>query len=119
MREEPKSTEAAVRLPGGFERLQELVADWIHETEHGRREKRATSPMSELQAFYDLVGPMTVQIAQHLDEFPIDRPLPDPQRALFRLGQMYTEVAWAVEFVGEPEEPGQVPRDRWRIADIA
>lgn len=109
---------AAPILPPGFEGLEALVAEWALETEHARREKRATSSMAELRAYYERVGPLVPAIGRHLDEFPVDAALPEPQRRLLRLGQMYMEVAWAVEFLGAPEEPDQVPRERWRITEI-
>jgi len=104
-------------LPEGFESLEPWAAGWIHERQHDRREKRATSSMTELRAYYDAVGPLVPAIARHLDAFPNATDLPVPQRRLFRLGQMYMEVAWAIEFINEPEESGQVPRDRWQIVD--
>jgi hypothetical protein len=105
-------------LPQGFENLAHLTALWAHASEHARRETRATASMAELRAYYDLVGPLVPAIAEHLDTFPVSAPLPAPESRLFQLAQMYMEVAWAVEFVGEPEEAGQVPRERWRIHDI-
>jgi hypothetical protein len=105
-------------LPQGFEGLAHLVSEWAHGTENARREKRATSLMPELRAYYDLVGPLVPAIAEHLDTFNVNAPLPDADRRLFQLTQMYMEVAWAVEFVGEPEEPGQVPRTRWHIHEV-
>jgi hypothetical protein len=105
-------------LPQGFESLAHLAAQWAHATEYARREKRATSSMSDLRAYYDLVGPLVPAIANHLDAFSVTAPLPAPERRLFQLAQMYMEVAWAVELVGEPEEPGQVPRQRWHVHDV-
>lgn len=107
-----------ILLPRGFESLAHLANDWVHASEHARREKRATSSMPELRAYYDLVGPLVPAIADHLDTLSVNAPLPDPDRRLFQLALMYMEVAWAVEFVGEPEEPGQVPRHRWHIHEI-
>lgn len=106
-------------LPRSFESLAHLTGEWAHATENARREKRATSSMPELRAYYDLVGPLVPAIADHLDMFPVNAPLPDPDRRLFQLALMYMEVAWAVELVGEPEEPGQVPRHRWHIHEVA
>ena len=105
-------------LPPEFEELEQLLAHWALESEHERRERRATSPIEELRAFYGLVGPRITDIARHLDTFPADRPLPEAERQLFRLGQMYMEVAWAVEFLNAPEESGQVPRSRWVITRV-
>lgn len=107
-----------ISLPRGFESLAHLAGEWAHATENARREKRSTSSMPELRAYYDLVGPLVPAIADHLDTFAVSALLPDPDRRLFQLAQMYMEVAWAVELVGEPEEPGQVPRHRWHIHEI-
>jgi hypothetical protein len=112
---EPASDQA---LPPGFESLAHLTAHWAHATEHARREKRASSSMAELRVYYDLVGPLVPAIATYLDKFSVSERLPVPERRLFELAQMYMEVAWAIEFVGEPEEPGQVPRQRWHIYDV-
>ncbi|HVY81342.1 MAG TPA: hypothetical protein VG994_10210 [Steroidobacteraceae bacterium] len=105
-------------LPQAFASLAHLTAHWAHASEHARREKRATSTMEELRAYSDLVGPLVPAIAAYLDEFPVSAPLPPQESRLFQLAQMYMEVAWAVEFVGEPEERGQVPRHRWHIHEI-
>jgi hypothetical protein len=105
-------------LPGGFERLQELVAAWALPTEHARRERRATASMSELQNFHEIVGPVILDIARHLDAFAIAPSLPSPELRLLQLAQMYMEVAWAVEVLGGPEEPDQVPRERWKITPL-
>jgi len=107
-----------VSLPPSFESLAHLAGEWAYATESARREKRATSSMPVLNEYYNLVGPLVPAIADHLDTFAVSTPLPEPERRLFQLAQMYMEVAWAVEFVGEPEEPGQVPRQRWHIHDI-
>jgi hypothetical protein len=113
--QEPRPDDA---LPQGFDDLAHLAAHWAHATEYARREKRATSSMADLRAYYDLVGPLVPAIATHLDSFPVNAPLPAPELRLFQLAQMYMEVAWAVEFVGAPEEPGQVPRQRWHIHNV-
>jgi hypothetical protein len=105
-------------LPPGFEALEPLVAHWALESEHDRRERRASSQMQELQDYYTRVGPRITDIARHLDDFPADRSLPAAQHRLFRLGQMYMEVAWAVEFLNAPEESDQVPRSRWMITRV-
>jgi hypothetical protein len=107
-----------ISLPRGFENLVHLVGEWAHAAENARREKRSTSSMPELRAYYDLVGPLVPAIAGHLDTFSVNEPLADPDRHLLQLALMYMEVAWAVEFVGEPEEPGQVPRHRWHIHEL-
>lgn len=102
-------------IPAGFASLEPLVSEWSLETQHERREKRATSAFSELRAFYDLVGPRVRDIAAHLDGFPMGA-LPAPQQTLLQLALMYMEVALAVEFYGQPEVEGWFPRQRWVIS---
>lgn len=116
MQKDPSTSD--ISLPQGFEELTPLAGEWTYATENARREKRATSSMLVLREYYNLVGPLVPAIADHLDAFTVNEPLPGPEHRLFQLAQMYMEVAWAVEFVGEPEEPGQVPRQRWHIHDV-
>jgi hypothetical protein len=105
-------------LPAGFERVEKLVIEWALPSEHERRERRATSSMTSLREFYELVGPLIADMARHLDKFPIGRSLPPLELRLLQLAQMYMEVAWAVEVLDNPEEQGQVPRERWKITPV-
>ena len=102
-------------LPRGFEHLQDLVPEWTKPTEHERRERRATSSMSALRSYHARLSPTIEGIARHLDAFPMGPSLPLPELWLLQLAQMYMEVAWAVEVLDAPEEPDQVPRERWQI----
>ena len=112
------STVNPAALPDGFEILTTLVATWALPTEDARRELRATTGMPELRAYHELVGPRMIDIARHLDAFPVGQSLPLPELRLLQLAQMYMEVAWAVEVLNAPEEPDQVPRERWKITHL-
>jgi hypothetical protein len=105
-------------IPAALRALDALPDRWAPETEVQRRELRATSSIVALREFYGTVGPLVPAIAQHLEGFPIDAPLPPTQKRLFRLAQMYMEAAWAVEVLGQPEEADQVPRQRWAITPL-
>lgn len=101
-----------------FSALDSVADSWMPSTEVERRERRTTASMKDLQEFYALVGPRVPAIAEYLENFPVAAPLPVREQRLFRLAQMYMEVAWAVEVIKQPEEPNQVPRDRWQIIPL-
>ena len=105
-------------LPDGFESLEPLVSAWSFDSEHDRREKRASSDFAELQTYYALMSPRMRDIARHLDTYPMGV-LPAPQQALLRLALMFMEVALAVEFYRQPEVRDSFPRQRWVIAPVA
>lgn len=106
--------------PGTFDfsALDSVPESWAPATEVERRERRATASMKALQEFYARVGPLIPAIAEYLEKFPVTEPLPPAEQRLFRLAQMYMEAAWAVEVIKQPEEPSQVPRERWRIVPL-
>lgn len=108
----------ASHTPAAFRALDALPERWAPETEVERRELRATSTIESLREFHGTVGPLIPAIAEHLEGFPIDTPLPPGEKRLFRLAQMYMEAAWAVEVLGQPEEADQVPRQRWAITPL-
>ena len=110
--------ESPTRADIDFSVLDALPDAWAPETEYERREMRATSTIGELREFYGTLGPLVPRIAEHLERFSIDVPLPPAEKRLFRLAQMYMEAAWAVEVLGQPEEAGQVPRHRWAITPL-
>ena len=101
-----------------FSTLDSVADSWAPSTEVERRERRATASMKELKEFYSLVGPLVPAIAEHLERFPVTKPLPPGEQRLFRLAQMYMEAAWAVEVIKQPEEANQVPRERWQITSL-
>ena len=101
-----------------FSTLDSVPDSWAPSTEVERRERRATASMEELQQFYARVGPLVPAIAEYLGKFPVTAPLPAVEQRLFRLAQMYMEAAWAVEVIKQPEEPSQVPRERWQIVPL-
>ncbi|NQV56220.1 MAG: hypothetical protein HQ503_10215 [Rhodospirillales bacterium] len=49
-----------IDLPGEFEFLQDLGADWLIADEHGRHIKRVTSDIETVRAFYE-------KVVEHLD----------------------------------------------------
>jgi hypothetical protein len=90
-------------LPGGFEDLAPFVSEWGELRTQGERHlRRQASPMDRLTAYYDAVCPRLASIFEHLDSFPFDAPLPEPESRLLRLAMGMTEVAQAVEVLSRP-----------------
>ncbi len=93
-------------LPEGFADLAAFVPVWGPlETQAERYLARQRSRMEDLRALYDALAPRIDAVFEHLDRFPVDEPLPPPERALFRLTLALTEAAVAVEIYDEPGVP--------------
>ncbi|MGD9536594.1 MAG: hypothetical protein AB7P52_08150 [Alphaproteobacteria bacterium] len=82
-------------LPAPFRDLEPFIG-WSLERERQRTEKRESSSMEEVRAFYDAVFPRMDAIVAHLDAYPFDA-LPEPERRLFLLTLSVVEVSNLVE----------------------
>ena len=81
-------------LPAPFAALEPLVAEWALGSEEERCNKRLTSPIPKLRAFYDQGFPRIEAIIAYLNTFPNDPDtLPGPERRLFDLALMVMEAA--------------------------
>lgn len=109
---------ASSELPSGFADMEAFVDGWARPTERERRHICASKTMSEIQSYYDRVGPRISAIAAHLDAFPMTA-LPEREAKLCMLAQMYMETAVVVEFLHAPDMgPEQISQDRWHILDV-
>jgi len=88
-------------LPSQFEDLEHFAAAWSLPTERARSRKRLSSPMSEIQAFYDAILPQAPVIIDYLNGFSLDE-MPVRERCLFNMLLSLAEVANAVELFKEP-----------------
>ena len=108
-----------VLLPEKFADLTPFIEDWGRlNTPDERFLRRQQLPMQRLQAYYDVVQPRLEEIFDHLDSFPFDPPLPEPEALLFRLTLAMAEVAQAVEVYGQPTVPNVPPDCRFTIAPV-
>jgi hypothetical protein len=82
-------------LPAPFADL-EPFAGWCLATEAERYDKRLSSTMDELQAFYDAAFPRLEQAMAHLDALPLDA-LPEDARRLLWLCYSLVNVSFPVE----------------------
>ncbi len=83
-------------LPEKYADLEQFCAEWALETSQERHLKRASSSMSELQAFYDAITPRAAEILTYLDTFPLDA-LPAAERRLLNLCLSLADVSLSVE----------------------
>ena len=88
-------------LPKAFANLEPFL-DWALESEHERTDRRVTSSMDDIRAFYDA---MMSRIDEVLDD--LDRnwgeDIPDAERRLYLLALSLVEVSTLVELHGQRE----------------
>lgn len=94
----------AAPLPEEFAALAPYVAGWAHATNAERLHKRMSSPMAEVQDFYDAMLPRLEAALVHLDRFPLGG-LPPAEETLYRLVLAAGEAAVAVEIYRAPTLP--------------
>lgn len=70
-------------LPEEFADLAPLVDEWSLRSEKERHDKRVTSRLEEVKAFYGAVLPRMDAIIAYLDRFPLAAMPPDAQRLYF------------------------------------
>jgi hypothetical protein len=93
----------SVTLPAEFADLAPF-AGWALPTERDRYNKRITSTMAELQAFYDASFPRLEEAMAYLDHFELDA-LPDDARHLLWLCCALVTVSFPVEVWRQPRVP--------------
>lgn len=90
-------------LPAAFRDLAPLI-DWALATESERMQKRRSSTMEEILAFYNAMLPRMEAITDYFIQFPADR-MPVEAQTLFQLSLSLIEVANAVELYKQPRLP--------------
>jgi hypothetical protein len=90
-------------LPAGFEDLAPF-AGWALPTAKERYDKRVSSTMPELQAFYDAAFPRFEDALAYLDTFDLDA-LPDEAKQLMYLYAALVTVSFPVEVWRQPRVP--------------
>lgn len=90
-------------LPAAFADLEPFAA-WCLPTEHERYERRLSSTMSEMVAFYDAITPRAEAALVHCDQYSLDA-LPDDARNLLWLLESMVMVSFPVEVWHQPTVP--------------
>lgn len=95
-----------VTLPPAFADLNAQLS-WALPTTAQRLERRATSDMSTLKAFYDALQPRIEDILVFLKDYPPDEAALEPAvRTLVHLAKAFMDASLAVEVFRAPDEPG-------------
>ena len=90
-------------LPAEFADL-EPFAEWAVPTERARYDKRMSSTMDELQAFYDAAFPRMDEAATYLERFDLNE-LPEDAKRLLWLYCALVTVSFPVEVWRQPKVP--------------
>ena len=101
-------------LPKGFEDLEIWVSDWVLPGMQARCDKRLSSPMDAIQAFYDAILPQAPRILELLDDRQLGGMTAAEER-LLGLMLSFAEVTPAVEFYGQPEVIDGFSSDAFRV----
>lgn len=104
----------AQTLPAAFADLEPWVERYALESERERNERRVTSELSDLQAFYDAMLGRMEAVMDHLQSVPNDNP-PAPERTLAALASTFMEVSLAVELFKSPTVPDGFDWRRFEI----
>lgn len=89
-------------LPPQFADLEPWAATWCLPTEPQRWERRLSSSMVDMKAFYDAFFPRGEEAIAYCDRFPLDDMPADGERLLQLLHSLLM-VSYAVEVWKQPE----------------
>ncbi|MEV5828009.1 hypothetical protein AB0L25_20845 [Spirillospora sp. NPDC052242] len=108
----------ATLLPPEFSDLEPFAETWCLATESERWERRMSSTMPELQAFYDAAFPRLRDALDHCDGFPLDD-MPEQARRLLQLVHSTIMVAMCVEIWHQPQVVNGADAQIHRVGDPA
>jgi hypothetical protein len=91
-------------LPAQFADLEPFAQKWCLATEGERYAQRLTTPMPDMQAFYDAVVPRAEEAISYCDQFPLAE-LPKDALNLLHLLYSMVLVSFPVEAWGQPRIP--------------
>lgn len=89
------------RLPSAFAELEPFADTWCLPTETERWERRLSSSMPTMQAFYDAFFPRLEEAIDYCDKFPLDD-VPEDAINLLHLVYSLVMVAMAIEIMHQP-----------------
>lgn len=89
-------------LPSAFADLEPFAPDWCLATETQRWERRMSSSMAEMHAFYDAFFPRLEEAIDYCDKFDLDD-LPADATNLLYLIYSLIMVAMSVEIMHQPK----------------
>jgi hypothetical protein len=104
---EQYASKSAGELPNGFDELRCFVEVWALSGSMERWQRRISSRMSDIRAFYDAMLPRMDEIMTLLAKKEV-KDLTAQERNLFYLALAFMDVGPAVEIYGTPQLPDTV-----------
>jgi hypothetical protein len=104
-------------LPPAFSALEPFAATWALPSADERMQKRMAASMAEIQAFYDVLLPITESALAHLDSFTLGA-LPAAEARLLHLLLAGAEAGLAVEVYGAPQLPLAPSASRFKVTHV-
>ncbi|NNL84349.1 MAG: hypothetical protein HKP27_01790 [Myxococcales bacterium] len=101
-------------LPEQFYELERFVPEWVVDSEADRYRFRVSRTIEELDSFYAAVFPRLDDLANYIDQYPLDA-MPREAVLLLRLGQMLMEISPAVGVYRQPDVPNSTPFERFTV----
>jgi hypothetical protein len=96
MAESPRGPDEPAMLPEEFSDLECLAKEWSLPSERGRYDKRLSSSMEEIEAFYRAIAPRAADALAYLDRLDLND-LPDEALNLMRMLYALSTVSFAVD----------------------
>ncbi len=93
-----------VLLPSQFADLEPFAPQWCLATERERFAQRMSTPMQDMQAFYDAFYPRAEEAIVYCDQFPLDE-MPEDAERLLQLLYSLVMVSFPVEAWRQPHVP--------------
>jgi len=91
-------------LPNPFAALEPFARQWCLATERESFAQRMSTPMDEMQAFYDAFSPRAEEAIEYCDQFPLDD-MPEAAEHLLQLLYSLVMVSFPVEAWRQPNVP--------------
>ena len=103
----------ATLLPEAFAELERFAETWCLATEPERWERRLSTSLEDMQAFYDACFPRAEEAIEYCDRYDLDS-LPADAARLLQLLHSLALVSYAVEVWGQqlPIDTGAAVIDR-------
>jgi hypothetical protein len=104
-------------LPPQFAELEIFAPEWALEDEVDRCEKRVSSSMENINAFYDAIMPKMEAILEYLAELQLNA-MPEEATRLLWLTLSLAEITPAIHFYGQPEMSDGCDFRRFQPIDV-
>ena len=111
-------SEAAKRLPAGFEQLEPFVAQWGAKGTATREQLRGASTEADRAAFYDAAHEILPKALAYLDAKPL-KDFDERETALMNLMLSLAHVALSIEIQGSEDAHHRKVRAHMRITRSA